>query len=69
MTLPNERNRAILNTYDFLCRLMSPYVKNGIKKIPMAVRQEARALLKHYPQPYEIEKLAKKCPDILKGEK
>lgn len=49
MTLPDERTRAILHVRDFLVRLSSPYVKDGLKKVPMPVRAEARRLLKHYP--------------------
>lgn len=49
MTLPNERTRAVLNVREFLVRLSTPYVEKGLKKIPMAVRAEARALLRHYP--------------------
>jgi hypothetical protein len=49
MTLPDERTLAILYTREFLIKLSSPYLKDGFKKIPMPVRQEARALLRHFP--------------------
>jgi hypothetical protein len=49
VTLPDERTRAIIYVRDFLVRLSSPYVKDGLKKVPMPVRAEARRLLKHYP--------------------
>lgn len=49
MTLPDERTRAILSVREFLIRLSSPYLKDGYKKIPAHVRQEARALLRHFP--------------------
>lgn len=49
MTLPAERTRAILSAREFLIRLSSPYLKNGCKKIPMAVRAEARNILRHFP--------------------
>lgn len=64
MTLPYERTRAVVNTHDFLVRLLSPYNENGIKRIPKAVRQEALWLLRHYPQPYDIYAAAKCAPDI-----
>lgn len=49
MTLPDERTRAVIQVANFLRRLSSPYLENGIKKIPTPVRQEARRLLRHYP--------------------
>lgn len=64
MTLPNERARAVINVHDFLVRLLSPYVENGIKKIPKDVRQEARRLLKHYPRPYDLYAAARACPEV-----
>jgi hypothetical protein len=64
MTLPNERTRAVINTHDFLVRLISPYNKDGIKKIPKAVRQEAMWLLRHYPMPFDLYAAAKGAPDV-----
>lgn len=64
MTLPYERTRSVVNTHDFLVRLISPYNKDGIKRIPKAVRQEALALLRHYPHPYDIHAAAKLAPDV-----
>ncbi len=49
MTMPCERTRAVVWTRDFLVRLSSPYLPDGIKRVPAAVRQEARRLLRHYP--------------------
>lgn len=49
MTLPDERTRAVLSARDFLWRLTSPYLENGIKKIPKDVRAEALRILRHYP--------------------
>jgi hypothetical protein len=49
MTLPEESNRAVAATREFLVRLASPYVENGIKGIRREVRAEALALLRHYP--------------------
>ena len=64
MTLPYERTRAVINTHAFLVRLLSPYNKNGIKRIPKAVREEALWLLRHYPRPYDIYAAAKCAPDV-----
>jgi hypothetical protein len=64
MTLPHERTRALINAHEFLVRLISPYNKNGIKRIPKAVRQEARWIVKHFPRPYELYEVAKCAPDV-----
>jgi hypothetical protein len=64
MTLPYERTRTLVNTYDFLQRLSSPYVENGIKRIPAEIRKEARWLMKHFPRPYDIHAAAKCAPDV-----
>lgn len=64
MTLPYERTRTLINAYDFLLRLSSPYVKDGIKRIPAEVRREARWLMKHFPRPYDIHAAAKCAPDV-----
>jgi hypothetical protein len=64
MTLPNERARAVINVYEFLVRLISPYNENGVKKIPKAVREEARRLAKHFPRRYELYAAAKACPEV-----
>ncbi len=49
MTLPEQSDRAVAQTREFLVRLASPFVENGIKKIRREVRAEALALLRHYP--------------------
>jgi hypothetical protein len=64
MTLPNERTRAVIYAVDFLTRLVSPYNKNGIKKIPKEVRQEALRVLRHFPRPYDIHAAAVAAPDV-----
>ena len=49
MTLPEQSDRAVAQTQEFLVRLASPYVEGGIKGIRREVRAEALALLRHYP--------------------
>ena len=49
MTLPEESNRAVAATREFLVRLASPYGEGAIKGIRREVRAEALALLRHYP--------------------
>jgi hypothetical protein len=49
MTLPEQSDRAVAQTREFLVRLTSPYVEGGIKGICREIRAEALALLRHYP--------------------
>jgi hypothetical protein len=49
MTLPEQSDRAVAATREFLVRLTSPYVEGGIKGIRREVRAEASRLLRHYP--------------------
>ncbi len=52
MTLPAERTSSVIRTQDFLLRLASPH--QGIKRVPQAVREEARRLLRHYPHWFDL---------------
>ena len=54
MTLPYERTRSVLSARDFLRRLSNAYQPDGIKGIRSEVRQEARAILRHYPHWFDI---------------
>lgn len=54
MTLPYQRTQTVIQVQNFLRRLASPYGPDGCKKIPKAVREEARRLLKHYPFPSDL---------------
>jgi len=56
MTLPHERTRAVLEAKKFLLRLSSSRVENGIKLIPKTVRDEARAILRHYPFWFDLNR-------------
>ena len=67
MTLPEQSDRAVAQTRQFLVRLSSPYVEGGIKGIRREVRAEALRLLRHYPQSYvEVDK--KRCFSDTDGE-
>jgi hypothetical protein len=61
MTLPDERYRAVMQTAKFLQALS---FSGELKRIPLAVRQEARALLRHYPSEYDMKKTSQTSPDI-----
>ena len=60
MTLPDERYRAVTHAEKFLVRLAGGYYA----RVPKAVREEARALLRHYPNGYDMNKAAQTSPDI-----
>ena len=61
MTLPEQSNRAVAQTREFLVRLASPFVEGGIKGIRREVRAEALALLRHYPYVWLSQDCD--CPD------
>lgn len=52
MTTDDERFRALECAEAFLCELLSPA---ATPKVPRAVRERARAILRHYPTKYDIE--------------
>lgn len=58
MTLSEQSNRAVRQTREFLLRLASPFVEDGIKGIRREVRAEALRLLRHYPYVWQGD-----CPD------
>jgi hypothetical protein len=62
MTLPVERKRSINHARDFLRSLLDP---KQTPRVPKEIRLQAYRVLKHYPSEYDVERLAKKCPDIL----
>jgi len=56
MTLPYEQYNAIYNTRLLLLDLMDP---TKTPKVPKNIREEARRLLKHFPNEYEANDLIK----------
>ena len=66
MTLPDERLRALRNTRNFMRKLLD---KEATPRVPMIIRQQARACLKHYPADYELDKLAAALPDLFEEER
>jgi len=61
MTLPDERYRAVMQTAKFLQALS---YSSEIKRVPLEVRQQARALLRHYPSEYDMKKVSQTSADI-----
>jgi hypothetical protein len=54
MSLPMEQARALVSARQFILNLCIP---GKIKKIPRAVRLEARARVKHFPMSWDLERI------------
>lgn len=52
MTLPFERTWAVTNCREFLLRLCDP---KQTPRVPLAIRKQARSLLKHFPNKFDME--------------
>jgi hypothetical protein len=63
MTLPDERYRAILLTSKFLLDLVGN--RELYPRVPKAVREQARGLLRHYPNYYDLKRLSDAAPDVV----
>lgn len=55
MTLPDERLRALHAAREFLVALLYPA---KTPKVPKDIRQWASRVLKHYPGPFDLERMA-----------
>jgi len=62
MTLPDERYRAINYARQFLQELLDPKKTPGV---PAVIRSQAGAVLRHYPNQYDLDQLAAAAPDIV----
>jgi len=58
MTLPDERYRAVVQTRQFLLRLLTT------PRIPKAVKAEARSCLRHYPSDWDMLRAAQGAPEV-----
>jgi hypothetical protein len=58
MTLPDERYRAVVQTQKFLAEILNT------PRVPKAIKDQARACLRHYPNEYDMYHAAKGSPDI-----
>lgn len=61
MTLPDERYRAVIQTAKFLQALS---YSSETKRVPLQIRQQARALLRHYPSDWDMSRAADAAPDV-----
>jgi hypothetical protein len=55
MSLPFEQGRALAQARNFLSELCIP---GKIKRVPRAVRTEARRRLKHFPLSWDVLRIA-----------
>lgn len=62
MTLPDERYRALKMGKKLLEELCDP---GKTPRVPSIVRDRARGALRHYPNDYELDRIADSCPEIL----
>jgi hypothetical protein len=60
MTLPDERYRAVKYAQDFLSRLAG----GQYARVPKAVRDEARSILRHYPNTWDMDRAAEAAPEV-----
>jgi hypothetical protein len=60
MTLPDERYRAVKWAEGFLKRLAG----GEYPRVPKAVRDEARSVLRHYPSGYDMNRAAEAAPEV-----
>ena len=60
MTLPDERYRSVKYAGDFLSRLAG----GQYARVPKAVRDEARSILRHYPNAWDMDRAAQGAPDV-----
>lgn len=60
MTIPYERTRALVQTKEFLEAMLDP---KATPRVPHWMRGKAKALLRHYPGLYEIERAHKALPE------
>ena len=60
MTLPDERYRSVKWAESFLSRLAG----GQIARVPKAVRDEARSILRHYPSSWDLDRASAAAPDV-----
>jgi len=58
MTLPDERYRAVMQTIDFLTEICNT------PRVPKAIKQQAKSLLRHYPSAWDMKIASENCPNV-----
>jgi hypothetical protein len=64
VTLPDERYRAVKSAQNFLSRLAG----GTYPRTPKAVREEARSILRHYPNAWDMDRAATAAPEVFQKE-
>ena len=62
MTLPCERYNSLRYTEQFLLDLCDP---KKTPRVSREVRNRAKACLRHYPRPYDLDVISTRSPDVL----
>jgi hypothetical protein len=62
MTMPDQRYHALKQSRKFMEELCDP---GKTPRVPSAVRDRARSLLKHFPLDSELTFIAEACPEYL----
>ena len=65
MTLPDERYRAVLWAEEFLESLVDP---KRTPRVPKEIREQARRILRHYPDEWHLAVAADRCPEVFQQE-
>ncbi len=65
MTLPDERYRAVLAAERFLEELLD---SSKTPRVPAAIRQRARSVLRHYPSQWDMDRAAHHCPEVFESQ-
>jgi hypothetical protein len=58
MTLPDERYRAVVQTKRFLLEILTT------PRVPKAIKDGARHCLRHYPDEWDMQVVAREVPAI-----
>jgi len=61
MTLPDERYRAVMWAGRFLESLS---YSSETPRVPLKIRQEARAILRHFPGEWDMKRASDGSPDV-----
>lgn len=59
MTLPDERYRSLVHTKQFLYDLLNT---QKTPRVPKIIRQQAKALLRHWPDNYHLDLMCEIMP-------
>lgn len=64
MTLPDERFRSIKYAREFMRNLLDP---KKTPRVPKEIRQQASAVLRHFPGEHDMIIVSKKSPTVFKS--